>query len=130
MYNFNRFIVYKFSVAISAAIQAATLEQRENAPRIFLKCVTPLSLGVISDGKVRSVIKRSTAYPTEVTRKCQTGADNQPEMCISIYEGEQTDSKLSTYLGRMVLKGIDAAPKGEGKCEITLKLNRIGEISL
>lgn len=37
----------KFLVAIGAAIQAAVLERRRDAPRIFLKNVIPLSLGVL-----------------------------------------------------------------------------------
>lgn len=81
------------SVAIGAAIQAAVLEKKKNAPRILLKNVTPLSIGIFtapSPGTVRSacIIKRNTAYPITVKRVGTSIEDNQTKMLMPIYEGK------------------------------------------
>lgn len=67
------------------------LEKKKDAPRIFLKNVTPLSLGILSPSKegavIRNVIKRNTAYPTEVTRYGKPHKPNQKSLRIPIFEG-------------------------------------------
>lgn len=126
-------IILLISVAIGAAIQAAVLEKRKDAPRIFLKNVTPMSIGILCKSEkgptVRKVIKRNTPYPTEITRPGTAGKDNQKGMKILIYEGEHPDPKFCKYLGSVGLRGIVFKQMGVVCVDVTVLINRKGELS-
>lgn len=111
-------------------MQAATLEHRKDAPKILLNNVTPLSIGILSNHKVRTVIKRNTAIPMEVSYLARTMQDNQMDMAIEIFEGEQKEPIRSNYLGRLILAGLDMAPKGKTFADLTFTINRKGELSV
>lgn len=91
-----------------------------------------MSLGILcpsEDGPIiRTIIKRNTAYPTQVTRIGKTHEDNQIGMKIPIYEGEHSNPKFSKFLGSMILKGINFGAKGAELVDITLSINRKGEL--
>lgn len=117
-------------MAIGAAIQAAVLQREKDAPRILLKNVTPLSLGIrLANGKMRKVINKNTPYPTEGICTGRTDAENQEGMSIVVYEGEHPEARFNKCLGVMTVMGIEKGPRGEGKVDISLKMNRLGELS-
>lgn len=117
-------------VAIGAAIQAAILQRPMDVPRVLLKSVTPLSLGIrLANGRMRTLIKRNTAYPTEGTCTGKTLNDDQEGVSIVIFEGEHQEAKFNKCLGIMTVTGIEKCRKGEAKVDITLKMNRLAELS-
>jgi molecular chaperone DnaK len=89
-------------VAIGAAIQAGVLkgEVRE----VLLLDVTPLSLGVETQGRVMTVlIPRNTTIPTEKSEIFSTATDNQTSVDIHVLQGERPIATENKSLGRFIL---------------------------
>lgn len=126
-------------VAVGAAIQAASLEKRDDLLPLMVRNVLPLSIGLLAkDGVVRRIIKRNTVYPNVIKCKAKTIFDNQEkvtynrskvtynrmlifqffftftyyQMGIFIYEGEHAKPQYNRKLGSLMLKGISIAAAG------------------
>src|SRR5690606_665913 len=92
-------------VAIGAAIQGGVLSGEKTD--ILLLDVTPLSLGVETQGGITDVlIERNTTIPTKKSRTYTTAADNQTEVTIHILQGERSLAKDNKSLGQFNLSGI------------------------
>lgn len=103
-------LISNTSVAFGAAIQAAVLERKNDVPRIFLKSVTPLSLGLQTfDSEIQTIIKRNTPYPIEVCRfgKSKAQVKGGVSYTLPIYEGEPERPELTTFLGKLTFKKED-----------------------
>jgi len=76
------------AVAYGAAVQGAIMSgknKNEKINEILLLDVTPLSLGIETNGSIMTVlIPRNTTIPTRKTDTFSTAADNQPGATISI----------------------------------------------
>ena len=126
-------------VAYGATIQAAmllTAGQNNNFKDIHLFDITPISLGtdVINenkDKKIKSlgskmsvIIPKWTPVPTIKKKEYMTVTDNQEDMIISIYEGENEYVKFNKLLGKFYLKDIPKRPKGEIICEVSFSIDK------
>src|SRR5256885_7087129 len=98
-------------VAMGAAIQAGGLQGDVKgglAPE-----GTPLSLGIMTEGKVNTVmIPRNTTIPTSKTEVFSTAADNQSSVEVVVLQGERPLADDNRVLGRFMLDGIPPAPRG------------------
>jgi molecular chaperone DnaK len=109
-------------VAIGAAIQGSIIvgERKD----ILLLDVTPLSLGVKTLGGVYSrIIKANTTIPTSRSQVFSTAEDNQEEVEIMVYQGEREIAEENKLLGKFILKGIQPAPRGLPRIEVTFNIN-------
>lgn len=123
-------IFFSLIVAIGAAIQAAALDKQNGAPKVLLRNVTPLSLGILcppKPGFVRTLIKRNTPYPTEKTRIGKGCTVSQKTFRIPIYEGEQRTANGNTHLGTLKL---NSGQQENGIIDITFRINIKGELSV
>ncbi|RDX97453.1 putative mediator of RNA polymerase II transcription subunit 37c, partial [Mucuna pruriens] len=102
------------AVAYGAAVQAALLsEDVKNVPDLVLLDITPLSLGILVQGDVMSVvIPRNTTLPVRKTHVYFTPKDNTPSVKISVYEGERSRASDNNLLGCFTLSGFPPAPRG------------------
>ena len=101
-------------VAIGAAIQGGVLN--DEVKGVLLLDVTPLSLGIETLGGVcTKMIERNTTIPVKKSQVFSTAADNQSSVEIHVLQGEREMASGNTTLGRFILDGIPAAPRGVQK---------------
>lgn len=113
------------AVALGAAIQAGIIQG--DVKDVLLLDVTPLSLGIETLGGVMTrMIERNTTIPTSKSQVYSTAADNQDSVEIHILQGEREMANDNKSLGRFVLSGIAAAPRGVPQIEVTLDIDASG----
>jgi len=116
-------------VALGAAVQAGVL--KGDVSGILLLDVTPLTLGVETEGGVRTkMIERNTTIPTRRSEIFTTAADNQPEVEIHVLQGEREMASDNKSLGRFKLQGIATAPRGVPQIEVTFDIDANGIVSV
>lgn len=119
-------------MAYGACVQAAVLERKSGAPSMYVRNVTPLTIGIINSNKefqCPPLLKRNTSYPIEKKIFGRTQRDNQLNAKIILFEGEQSTMKGNNILGSMIVKGLMASPKGNEIVEISVKIDEKGSIS-
>ena len=112
-------------VAVGAAIQAGVLGGE--VKDILLLDVTPLTLSVETLGGVATpLIKRNTTIPTRESQVFSTASDSQTQVEIHVLQGERPMAANNKSLGKFVLDGIPAAPRGVPQIEVTFDINANG----
>ncbi len=116
-------------VAIGAAIQAGVLAGEVSD--VVLLDVTPLSLGIETMGGVfTKLVERNTTIPTHKSEIFSTAEDNQPGVDIQIYQGERPMAKDNKLLGNFRLDGIQAAPRGMPRVEVSFDIDANGILNV
>lgn len=116
-------------VAVGAAIQGGVLQG--DVKDVLLLDVTPLSLGIETMGGVATkLIERNTTIPTSKSEIFSTAADNQSQVEIHVVQGEREMVADNKSLGRFVLDGIPAAPRGVPQIEVTFNLDANGILNV
>ena len=114
------------AVSIGAAIQAAIIVQKEEEKikDVCLFDVTPLSLGIeIIGERMDIIIKRNTQIPILRKKTYQTSCDNQNNVLINVYEGENQNIKKNHLIGHFQLLNLPLLPAGKAKIEVTFKID-------
>lgn len=107
------------SVAKGAAIQGAILSGQVKK---LLLDVTSLSLGIETIGGLMStIVQRNSTLPLRKSSIFTTSEDNQKEVIINIYQGENENVKKNHFLGKIILKDIQPLPKGVPKIKISFE---------
>lgn len=116
-------------VAVGAAIQAGVLGGE--VKDILLLDVTPLTLSVETMGSVSTpIIERNTTVPTRKSQIFSTASDSQTQVEIHILQGERPMAADNKSLGKFVLDGIPAAPRGIPQIEVTFDIDANGIINV
>ncbi len=116
-------------VAVGAAVQAGVLSG--DVKDVVLLDVTPLTLGVETLGSVSTpLITRNTTVPTSKSEIFSTAADNQTSVEINVLQGERPMAADNKSLGRFVLSGIPAAPRGVPQVEVTFDIDASGILNV
>ncbi|KAH6777713.1 heat shock cognate protein 70-1 [Perilla frutescens var. frutescens] len=123
------------AVAYGAAAQAAILSGEctitENLQNLVLKDVTPLSLGIDTEGDIMTVlIPRNTTIPTKMEGGFTTVDDYQTSMLIEVYEGERSRSTDNNLLGEFKLTGIPPALRGVPKIKVCFDIDANGMLKV
>jgi molecular chaperone DnaK len=114
------------AVAIGAAIQASVISG-ESSGDVLLLDVTPLSLGVETQGGIMTVIiPRNTTVPTRRSEVFSTTEDNQSLVRVHVLQGERELACDNVTLGRFELVGIPPAPRGVPQIEVSFNIDGDG----
>lgn len=126
------FLLFQFSVAIGAAIQAAALKRESRAPQVLVRNVIPLSLGICAANKrVNHILKRNTPYPTQTMRKCTNHRENQNEYSIPIFEGENVNPSRDQHLGTLKFEStVPAGKKSSARVDVYFKVKSNGQLTV
>ncbi len=118
--NINVDEVIAYGAAYLAAVENANENPKEKdsvennndeLEKLFLFDVTPVSLGIETQGGVMSVIiNRNTPIPVKKFKTYKTTCDDQEELKISVYEGESKLVSNNIKIGDYIIK-----IKGRGK---------------
>src|SRR5258707_968164 len=116
-------------VAIGAAIQGAIIAG--DVKDVVLLDVTPLSLGIETEGGVRTVlVERNTTIPTEKQEPFRTAADNQTSVTVKVFQGERKMAADNRLLGQFNLEGIPPAPRGMPQIQVTFSIDVNGILNV
>lgn len=116
-------------VAVGAALQAGVLAG--DVTDLVLLDVTPLSLGIETMGGVfAKLVEKNTTIPTHKTQMCSTAEDNQNAVDIYVYQGERAMAKDNKLLGNFRLDGIQAAPRGLPRIEVSFDIDANGILNV
>lgn len=114
------------AVSIGAAIQASVLSGTTDK-EVYLVDVTPLSLGIETQGGYMSVmIKRNTHVPAEYKEIFTTSVDDQTSVDVKVYQGERPQTINNHFLGEFKLDNIKKAKRGAPKIEVTFDIDANG----
>src|SRR5262245_49060625 len=117
-------------VAVGAAIQGAQLLLGSQSS-ILLLDVTPLSLGIETEGGVMSkIIERNTTIPAQKTQTFSTAEDNQTAVTVQVFQGERPMAADNRLLGRFNLEGIPPAPRGLPQVDVTFDIDANGILNV
>jgi len=118
------------AVSVGAAIQASVLTGKSSR-EVYLLDVTPLSLGIETQGGIMSIlIPRNTQVPSVVKEIFTTAYDNQTEVDVKIYQGERPKTVDNLLLGEFKLDGVEEKPRGLPKLEVTFQIDPNGILSV
>lgn len=116
-------------VAMGAATQAGVFSG--NIEEVTLLDVAPHSLGIeVKDGKFSTIIEKNATIPIKAAKNFTTTEDNQNFVNIHILQGESTDAADNRSLGKFILTGIPAAPKGSARIRVTFFVNADGVMEI
>ena len=121
----NRSVNPDEAVAMGAAVQGGII--KGDVKDVLLLDVTPLSLGIETEGQVMTVlINRNTTIPTNKKQVFSTAMDNQSSVTIRVLQGERKMANDNRELGRFDLVGIPPAPRGIPQIEVSFDIDANG----
>lgn len=92
------------------------------------KKITQNSIGIKCringiDGKFKALIPKGSESPCSFSHIFRTVVDNQTQMSIETFKGENEIADKNVRLGKFLINDLPKKPNGEAGVEITIKIN-------
>lgn len=119
------------AVGIGAAIFAHSLETDAIDQRIQLLDVLSRAIGIEdAHGNFFKIFDRNSPVPNAKNQLFTTAQDDQAELIMRIYQGEDTRAKGNQLLGEFTFSGIRSGKAGSVRVEVTFDLNSEGILTM
>jgi molecular chaperone DnaK (HSP70) len=121
------------TVLVGVTLQGAILGgiRSRAIPQIRIRVTVPRSIGFsMANGRTKVMIRRGELIPATKSMTTTTSQDNQKSVGFSVVEGESRLVKDNKVLGKLRVSGIENAPKGVPKIEITMSIDEDGLLML
>ena len=109
------------SVTRGAAIKGRILKYGDTNITAF--DIIPMTIGILDDGKISTVIPKNTSLPTSKTFSFTTVEDNQTQMSVRIYQGNSRFVEECVELGSLTLNNIRPQKAGEPDLSVTVSIS-------
>ena len=120
-FRINRTLDPDESVAKGAGIRARDFMYGDTSVQIF--DILPQSIGILSGDTVLPLIRKNSQRPMLAESMFTTTQDNQEHVDIRIFQGNSMYPEECIELGKIVIDGIEKAPKGVPDLAIQLSVN-------
>ena len=119
------------AVALGAVKQANIIIGGEGADDLLLLDVTPISLGIETEGSVMTkLIEANTTIPTSKSQIFSTAIDNQNAVTIQVLQGERPMANDNKLIGTFNLDGIAPARRGVPQIEVKFDIDANGILTV
>ena len=116
-------------VAYGATLQAAIVLRAEKVNDVLINDICSHSIGIKvfrpndTDPDFSELIENGTNIPFEVEKEYTTAYDNQEDVLIQIFEGEEELCIKNRLLGKFTLSGISKARKGVPTIKVKIEID-------
>lgn len=118
------------AVAMGAAIQGAILNGDENVGDIVLLDITPLNLGIETQGGVlTTIVESNTTIPCKKTMTFSNATDMQPNASIVVFSGNRPMAYQNKMLGQFNIE-LTPSPKGMNQIEVSFDIDANGILTV
>ena len=120
-------------VAIGSSVIASgyTYTENKNVSKIKIQDVVPMTLGsVVLNDIVIPMIPANSKIPCKVTKPFTTIRDYQKEIEVKAVQGERPMGSDNIQLGKFILTGLKAAPRGEVSIDVTYSIDKNGILTV
>lgn len=119
------------AVAAGAALYAHSLETDIVDQKVQLLDVIPMAIGIESaSGDMAEVFPRNASVPNAKSLDTTTSYDDQEEVKIRIYQGDDTVAAKNELLGEFEFSGLRKGPKGSVSVQIVFDCNVEGILTV
>ncbi|MCA9554624.1 MAG: Hsp70 family protein, partial [Myxococcales bacterium] len=118
------------AVAIGAAMFAYSLEDNSNL-KVQLLDVIPMAIGIENAaGDLHEIFMRNEAVPNLKQLSFTTSVDNQQDLRMRIYQGDEPIAPANELLGEFTFSGIRLAPAGSVRVQVDFSLSQDGILTM
>ena len=109
------------AVALGAALYSGSVDKVSS---LVLIDVVPMTVGLGKPGGgFHRLIERNTPLPATKSFGLSTHEDNQTELEVMVFQGEDSNVAGNEFLGAMKIEGLPKGPKGSVQIAITISLD-------
>jgi molecular chaperone DnaK len=119
------------AVAVGAALYAHSLDTDAVDQKVQLLDVIPMAIGIeAANGDMYEVFARNASVPNAKSIPTTTSYDNQRELQVRIYQGDNKNARSNELLGEFEFSGLREGPKGSVRVEILFDCNVEGILNV
>lgn len=118
------------AVAVGAALYAASL-QEGSTMELQLLDVLPMAIGIEgAKGQLHRLFEKNASVPNQQVFNFTTHKDNQIDMVMRLFQGDEDVASKNTLLGEFTFSGIRPGAAGSVRVEVSFDVSVEGILSL